>query len=384
MLADHAEQAPSMPQKDYNDPAAWTFQTDCSARESRLSDEKTRLFSADDHRLEVICVSGAESERPGTRVQWILRDVEQLLAKLNDPTCRSASGRIFYVTQSYTWSTLQISEEMFRQLRSSLGVNPRFLDIVQLFGEKAGPVEESHTSFFGHLSPHRSPQSLDIASQRCSFELGYSVKHVERHGRPFPSDPFSIRETGVYHKWDANVGNNTWIFIQPSKATKADIDKLSSQLPEAFQFQIHIAVLLGASEDWRYYTNYLEDSFSKLIDRSFFTKVKGPTTQGGIDVDFNDIRKLQILTDKLCRIAHILSLNINAGHQIQRLVQQLRNAWQPLDTPMTWALNDFEAKAGESIFCNQTHKARVDSMLRRSEGISSLVYPLLSETCDGF
>lgn len=58
------------------------------------------------------------------------------------------------------------------------------------------------------------------------------------------------------------------MFMQASDTTKAGVERLCSQLPELGQFQIHAAILLSASENWRYYTNYLEKRFSKLV-RSF-------------------------------------------------------------------------------------------------------------------
>lgn len=61
------------------------------------------------------------------------------------------------------------------------------------------------------------------------------------------------------------------------------------------------------------------------------------------------------------------------SRQIQGFAKRLRNAWLPLDPLTEWAFSDFDAKMDESIFRHQTYKARVDSMLKRSEGVGSLV-----------
>lgn len=96
-------------------------------------------------------------------------------------------------------------------------------------------------------------------------EIGYAVKYVERHGRTFPKDPHSIRETGVYHKLDAGSETHNWLLLQPSTTTRLGVERLCSQLSELRQFQVHAAILLGASENWRYYINYFEKEFSKLV-----------------------------------------------------------------------------------------------------------------------
>jgi hypothetical protein len=65
-----------------------------------------------------------------------------------------------FINQSYTWSRLQISEELFRKLVTRLRVHPSFLDIVHVFSEKVGPVEETYNHFFVNLSLQPSLQPL--------------------------------------------------------------------------------------------------------------------------------------------------------------------------------------------------------------------------------
>lgn len=108
------------------------------------------------------------------------------------------------------------------------------------------------------------------------------------------------------------------------------------------------------------------------MDRSFYAKLTDPA-YGNLDVDFSDVQKLQILTDKLHQISHILTLNINVGIQIQRFARRLKSAWLPLDFTSNWAFDECEVKMEEFLFAHRTHKGRIDSMLERSRGISGLV-----------
>ena len=57
-----------------------------------------------------------------------------------------------FIDQSYTWSRLCISEEHFRRLFTRMAVHPNFLDVVRLFCEKTGPVEEGFSSLFVQTS----------------------------------------------------------------------------------------------------------------------------------------------------------------------------------------------------------------------------------------
>ena len=109
------------------------------------------------------------------------------------------------------------------------------------------------------------------------------------------------------------------------------------------------------------------------MDRSFFSKITSPRDKGDLNVDFSDVQNLQILTDKLQRISHILMLNLKVCTQIQRFVRRLKSARFPLDFASRWAFDECEAKIEECLFAHQTHKGRIDSMVERSKGISGLV-----------
>lgn len=78
------------------------------------------------------------------------------------------SYSISFIAQSYTWSRLQISEQLFRKLVTRLRVHPAFLDVVHLFSEKVGPVEESFNHFFANFSVQPSLQS-PLGSEQGSY-----------------------------------------------------------------------------------------------------------------------------------------------------------------------------------------------------------------------
>lgn len=109
------------------------------------------------------------------------------------------------------------------------------------------------------------------------------------------------------------------------------------------------------------------------IDRSCFTKVNGPVNSGKLSVDFSDMQNLQILTDKLHQISHILMLNMNVGGHVQNFVRRLKSAWLPIGSSSTWVFDDCDAKMEEFLSVNRTHKGRIDSMIDRSRGVSRLV-----------
>jgi hypothetical protein len=76
-----------------------------------------------------------------------------------------------FLDQSYTWSRLQICEEHFRKLFACLKVHPSFLEIVHVFCEKVGPVEESFNSFFFNHSDQHVRGSAASMNQDTSHSM---------------------------------------------------------------------------------------------------------------------------------------------------------------------------------------------------------------------
>jgi hypothetical protein len=68
-----------------------------------------------------------------------------------------------------TWSRLCISEEHFRRLFTHMAVHPNFIDVVRLFCEKTGPVEEGFSSLFMNMSEEDLSSNHSAPDQDCSY-----------------------------------------------------------------------------------------------------------------------------------------------------------------------------------------------------------------------
>ncbi|RDW84190.1 uncharacterized protein DSM5745_04516 [Aspergillus mulundensis] len=105
-------------------------------------------------------------------------------------------------------------------------------------------------------------------------DIGYNVKYVAAHGRSFPKDPYSVRETGVYHGFDAAAQQTQWVFIQASQELQERMRGYFTRPEESHaeaQIGIHGIIFQTASQAWREYLVYLEGTFAKMasIDSSF-------------------------------------------------------------------------------------------------------------------
>lgn len=48
-----------------------------------------------------------------------------------------------------------------------------------------------------------------------SIEIAYNFKYVARHGRTAAIDPYSVRQTGIFHAFQTDTMAATWILLQP-------------------------------------------------------------------------------------------------------------------------------------------------------------------------
>lgn len=106
------------------------------------------------------------------------------------------------------------------------------------------------------------------------------------------------------------------------------------------------------------------------MDRGFYTNVKGPKLEGDIDVDFSDIRKLQILIDKVKRIQHILQLNFEISHGIKSAIKSIKRV------SVSSLAEDFEGVESKiDLFMTQhrIHISRLQSLIDRGQGIRAFV-----------
>lgn len=307
-----------------------------------------------------------------------LREVELVRIQTTDDLSavfrRSQDTSIFFLDQSYTWSRLQICEEHFRKLCTYLEVHPDFLAIVYLFCEKVRPVEESFNGFFINYSNQQGP---GLMSPGFDYSIGYNIKYVSRHGRRSPKDPFSIREVGVYQQFSSGSQTNSWVILQAPAPLQDRLRRAfgnSNDTALGQQFQLHPVILLCVSEEWRDYLSYLEEDFSLLVDRGFYTNIKGPQFEGDIEADYLDIRKLQILTDKLRRLRHILSLNVRLGHQMRDSLEKLQ---RQQSASLLIGSSHISNKLEKFIYDQQTSSDRISNLLERSTGIGQLVQNIL-------
>ncbi len=96
----------------------------------------------------------------------------------------------------------------------------------------------------------------------------------------------------------------------------------------------------------------------------------GPQFEGDVEAHYSDIRKLQILVDKLQRLRQILNLNIRLCHQMKESMEYIHRS--PSMTLLI-GINKAQTKLNKFLYDQQTSLDRIQTLITRSNGIGQLV-----------
>lgn len=96
-----------------------------------------------------------------------------------------------------------------------------------------------------------------------------------------------------------------------------------------------------------------------------------------MQADFSDIRRLQILTDKLRKLVQILELNLRLGEQMKVSMNEIKCVSNAESYTMFAGI---DIKLDHFIFQQQTSSSRISALIARAEGISQLVSHIFYNT----
>ena len=123
----------------------------------------------------------------------------------------------------------------------------------------------------------------------------YNVGYMERNGRNRGS-PWSLRQTGVYQRYDATTESSTWILLQPSDymrrrlAEALSIESRSAYNVASGPLHLHGFFLSASERNWEDSIEHVQQELESLVTRTIRTPFLDLT------LIFPRMRKLAILT----------------------------------------------------------------------------------------
>lgn len=106
------------------------------------------------------------------------------------------------------------------------------------------------------------------------FETAYLLKHVELHGRPGTMTPWSIRQFGIYQKFDTVTKHSSCIFIQTSldiQRRLAEVQKDQKTSKDVIDHWtcLHLLCIGTLGKNWAVYIKFLDKKVAEIVSRLF-------------------------------------------------------------------------------------------------------------------
>lgn len=104
-------------------------------------------------------------------------------------------------------------------------------------------------------------------------EISYQIRYMERNNRSH-GDPWSLRQTGVYHKYSGTTGTTTnptnrWILLHPMQGSTVS-KRLASITSTGINcntdpLRLHLLITSSYIDNWRLYLHDMTREFLELV-----------------------------------------------------------------------------------------------------------------------
>ncbi|KAF2738921.1 hypothetical protein EJ04DRAFT_560183 [Polyplosphaeria fusca] len=239
----------------------------------------------------------------------VIRDEYSLLERMQKTSKEKFS--LLSLHQEFSLDPLQCSESALNSIVSEWNVTAIFFDVLLRFGNQHLIFEDSS----GFKETYQLPNG--------SFEFAYQLMYIEPNGRKSPKDPWSFRQTVVYHGYDSLHDRNRIIVLHPKENSAAQ-EKLESvatsrerDILATHPLNVHLLIISSYMIHWPNHSESLAKELQEIRDQLLVIDIKDS------QFDPSDLQKLRNLEDKIvtrtCRclastkkiIASLIDLNQN-------------------------------------------------------------------------
>lgn len=199
---------------------------------------------------------------------WLTGGIRDSISRLYQNIRFASQDKFFIISQANSWSRLNISMDMFCMLAQYCSSSPAFLNLALELGFKISDTEENCGTLYYRL--HSSDKDCQIES----YEITYSVRYIEEHGRDELIDPWSLRHVVVHQRYFFTKNLSTWVVIQVPSSIRGQLERAISaagsigRLPAAagpHPMALHALFLISSQRHWDAYIKYLFEQHAEMV-----------------------------------------------------------------------------------------------------------------------
>lgn len=249
-------------------------------------------------------------EGPPRYVPWPGLKRQKVLNAKGLEEIASASKKCFrvcFIQQRHSYSRLLVTRELFEELMSQFAIFPRFREFVLLFGAKHGENDVGPPQLrFRRMVAYEEEPGCRLST---GFEIAYGLRYAELNNRS-NQDPWSIRQTAIYHKYKTSDKSSSWVMIAASKRAETSLDRYIKSCKDMAQlnpFEIHLIIIDTAMANWRPYIVGLTERITQHTDRVLVASID--QTDPLQLADFEERQRLKDFEDRLIDLLLIFDAN---------------------------------------------------------------------------
>ncbi|KAI9861844.1 MAG: hypothetical protein M1824_001955 [Vezdaea acicularis] len=273
------------------------------------------------------------------------------------------------IPQQFTWGPFRISQLALQTLLASHRVFIAFLDLLPTYGLRTHDDQHTWSGFRSSL-PIQGSKDADTMHECC-----YSLRYMEENGRGV-GDPWSLRQTAVYHQFHQKNGQSCWIILQiatgmRTRLEQALADKMYRNRRDGVdQVRLHVDFLSAMASNWALYLEYLHDQLSKLDEKACHSRV-GKKVPTDYQITFEDCQQLQQLRQKLLRTSRTLDACLDTARGYAEHCHSL------IALGLTRLGEQVVAELTTHIRQIQSYRRSVREVIEQSLGTSKLLFKIL-------
>ena len=168
--------------------------------------------------------------------------------------------------QRYSWGQLCLTQKACSYILSKHQVFTSFLNILHTFGFRASDNFPRSVYFWQHTDSREDGEPVS----EITYLKQYVIENARNRG-----DPWSIRQTGIYHRWNTKSGHSVWITVHPSQDALDELQRTlystrtSCGCSAGKSVFLHAQLLISSSENWSRYIEDLHTRLSCLVSLNF-------------------------------------------------------------------------------------------------------------------
>ncbi|KAH5305709.1 hypothetical protein HBI12_168140 [Parastagonospora nodorum] len=191
----------------------------------------------------------------------------ELKSYLSNGSNLNYSSRLISISQKNSWSRLQITKPMLRELMEHHEVHPTFLEVPLSFSYRDTDEEQSFCV------------PWTVREDENSIQVFYTFRYAEYKGHP--NEPWVIRQAGVYQRFDIHKKSSLYVLVNASPQSAAYCRALECFSKYEHQMQLDPLWLHGVIHAsyfmyWREYIAEYEKRLLPIADMTTSTMISEP------------------------------------------------------------------------------------------------------------